>query len=95
MGLDSERVVFLGLAADLALVLGVSGHDEPEEGRSDADVLLMRRSGSCEGNPLWAVDSGLEPVRLRVRDGGRDDGTEDLTALAWDGTDGGIGCIGT
>jgi hypothetical protein len=71
VGLDSERVVFLGLAVDLALGLGISDNDEPEDGGgSGADFLLVRGSGSCEDNPLRAVDSGLEPVRLRVRDGG-------------------------
>ena len=67
-GLDSERVVFLGLAADLVLGLDISGNDE-DGGGSGADFLLVRRSGSCEGSLLRAVDSGLEPVRLRVRDG--------------------------
>jgi hypothetical protein len=71
VGLDSERVVFLGLAVDLALSLGISGNDEPEDGGgSGAEFLLVRGSGSCEGNPLRAVDSGLEPARLRVRDSG-------------------------
>lgn len=70
-GLDSERVVFLGLTADLALGLGISGNDEAGDGGgSGADFLLVRGSGPCEGNPLRDVDSGLEPVRLRGRDGG-------------------------
>jgi hypothetical protein len=69
----------------LALGLGISGNDEPEDGGgSGTDFLLVRGSGSCEGNPLRAVDSGLEPVRLRVRDGGRDNGTEGLAAQAWE-----------
>jgi hypothetical protein len=63
-------VVFLGLTTDLALGLGISGDDEPDGGGSGADVLLVRGPEFCEGNPLRAVDSGLEPVRLRVRDGG-------------------------
>ena len=67
IGLDSERVVFLGLAADLVLGLDSPGNDE---GGSGADFLLVRGSGSCEGNLLRAVESALEPVRLRVRDGG-------------------------
>jgi hypothetical protein len=71
VGLDSERVVFLGLAVDLALGLGISDNDEPEDGGGPgADFLLVRGSGSCEGSPLRAVDSGRELVRLRVRDGG-------------------------
>ena len=70
MGLDSERVVFLGLAADLALGLDSSGNDEPDGGGCGADVLLARRSGFCEDNPVRDVDSGLEPVRLRGRDSG-------------------------
>lgn len=73
MGLDSERVFFLGLAVDWALGLCMSGNDEPKDGgRSGADFLLARRFGSCEpeGNPLRDIDSGLEPVRLRVLDGG-------------------------
>ncbi len=78
MGLDSERVVFPGLAVDLALGRDISGNDG---GGSGADFLLVRGSGSCEGNSLRDVDSGLE-VRLPVRDGGRDNWTEDLTALA-------------
>ena len=71
-GLDSERVVFLELTVDLALGLGISGNDEPGDdgGGSGADFLLVRGSGPCEGNLLRAVDSGLEPVRLRGRDGG-------------------------
>ena len=42
MGLDSERVGFLGVAADLALGLGISDNDEPDGGGSGADVLLVR-----------------------------------------------------
>ena len=99
VGLDSERVVFLGLAADLVLGLDISGNDEPDGGGSGADFLLLRVSGPCEGNLLWAIDSALEPVLLRVRDGGRDNGTEDpsacLSALEWDNTGGGIGFIAT
>ena len=69
VGLDSERVVFLGLAADLVLGLDISDNNGPGGG-SGADFLLARGSGSCEGNLLRAVDSDLEPVRLRVRDSG-------------------------
>jgi len=42
VGLDSERAVFLVLAADLALGLGISGNDEPDGGGSGADVFLAR-----------------------------------------------------
>lgn len=69
MGLDSERVFFLGLAVDWALGLGMLG-DKENGGGSGADFLLVRGFGSCEGNALRATDSGLEPVRLRVRDSG-------------------------
>lgn len=73
LGLDSERVFFLGLAVDWALALGVSGNGELKDGgRFGADCLLARRFESCEpeGNPLRDIDSGLEPVRLRFRDSG-------------------------
>ena len=70
VGLDSERVVFLGWATDWALALGISGTDELEGGGGcGADFLLERIFGSCGGNPLRAVDSGLGPVRLGVLDG--------------------------
>ena len=67
VGLDSERAVFLGLAADLVLSLDTSGNDE---GGTGADFLLVRGSGSWGGNLLRAVESALEPVRLRDRDAG-------------------------
>ena len=67
VGLDSERVVFLGWAADLVLGLDISGNDE--EGGSGADLLLVREFGSGEGNPPQAVDSGLESLGLRIRGG--------------------------
>lgn len=72
VGLDSERVVFLGWATDWALALGISGTDDELEdgGGCGADFLLERIFGSCGVNPLRAVDSGLEPVRLGVLDGG-------------------------
>lgn len=52
---------------DWALGLGMLG-DEENGGGSGADFLLVRGFGSCEGHPLRATDSGLEPVRLRVRE---------------------------
>lgn len=91
MGIASQR----GLTVDLALGLRISGNDEPEDGcRSGADFLQVWGSGSCEGNTLRA-DLGLEPFRLRVWDGDRDSETEDLAALTWDNTAGGIGFIAT
>lgn len=88
VGLDSERVVLLRLVADWALGLGISGKDEFEDGGgSGADFLLVRGFESCEGSPLRAVDSRLEPVRLGTWDGSSDEGTENL---AWGNTGGGI-----
>ena len=41
---------------------------------------------SCEDILLRWVDSGLEPVRRRVRDTVWNDGAEDTSGLVWDNT---------
>lgn len=44
--------------------------DFEDWGGSDADFVLLRGFGSCEGTLPRGTHSGLDSVRRRVRDGG-------------------------
>jgi hypothetical protein len=84
VGLESARLPLLGAAAERALVLGFWGDDDVEAwGGCGADLVLVRVFESCE-DTLGCVDSGLEDVRLRVREGGRDGATGGLSVIGWD-----------
>ena len=54
-------LISLSFLLPVFLGLDISGNDE-DGGGSGADFLLVRGSGSCDGNLLRAVDSGIEPV---------------------------------
>jgi hypothetical protein len=70
VGLESARLLLLGAAVECALVLGFWADDDDEGwGGCGADLVLVRGFESCE-DTLRCIDSGLDIVRLRVREDG-------------------------
>jgi hypothetical protein len=71
VSLESERPLLLGADSVSALVLVFWGNDDfGDWGRCGTDFVLVLVFVSCEDIALWWVDSGLDAVRMRVRDGG-------------------------
>jgi hypothetical protein len=79
-----ERLIFLGGSSDLALVRSLCDDDDLEDSSScDADFMLFRVFETSEDILLllWCVDSGIDFVRLRVRDCSWGDETGDISRL--------------
>ena len=74
----------------MALALGHLGNDNLKDRVScGADLVLIRGLEFCEN---FLLDSGPDPVRLRVRDTGWGGGTE---STGWDDRTDDTGCGGT
>lgn len=83
-GLESGRLLRFGAVSVSALVLGFWDDDDCKDwGGCGADFVLLRGFESCEY--VLLLDSGLDPVRLRRRANGWDDGTGVISWLVWDG----------
>jgi hypothetical protein len=96
---DSRRLLRLGAVSVSALALGFWGDNNFKAwGGWGADFVLLRGVEFCvdalvDAPPRY-VHSGLDDVRLRIRDlgwdGDSDDGTRDFSVLGWDGTGAGV-----
>ena len=92
---DSRRLLRLGVVSVSALALGFwGGSDFKAWGDWGADFVLLRGVEFCVDAPPRHVHSGLDDVRLRIRDlgwdGDSDDGGGDFSVLGWDGTGAGV-----
>ena len=81
-GLESGRLLRLGATSVSALTLGFWGDDDFRDwgGGRGSDLVLLRVFESCE-DLLRCAGSGLDPVRLRVRDTGWNEGAEAISGL--------------
>ena len=98
-GRESRQLLLLGAVSVSALVLGFWEDDDFKDwggcDGSDLRVDLLREFDSCEDVPLRCIRSCLDAVLLRVRDGGGDGGTGDLSVLDGDSTRAGAVICGT